>query len=95
MHDTPSKELFNKTEPTFSSGCIRLSKAIDLSEHLLKNEKGWNKEKIDKTIKSKKTIAVYLLEPIPVYIQYFTAWVNEKGILQFRKDIYNRDIYFK
>lgn len=91
MHDTPSKELFNKTEPTFSSGCIRLSKAIELSEHLLKNKKGWSKEKINKTIKSGKTMSVYLQEPVPVYIQYYTAWVNESGILQFRKDIYNRD----
>ncbi len=92
MHDTPSKELFNKTEPTFSSGCIRLSKAIELSEHLLKNEKGWTKEKINKTIKSGKTMAVYLQELVPVYIQYYTAWVNDNGILQFRKDIYNRDL---
>ncbi|MEP3591219.1 MAG: hypothetical protein ABJN18_16835, partial [Marinobacter sp.] len=32
-----------------------------------------------------------LPEPVPVYIQYWTAWVDDRGRLQFRNDIYNRD----
>lgn len=92
MHDTPTKELFKETELTFSSGCIRLSKALDLANYLLKNAKGWDEERIKKTVKKGKTIAVLMPEPIEVYIEYFTAWVNEHDILQFRKDIYNKDI---
>ena len=89
MHDTPSKELFEETERTFSSGCIRVSNAIDLAVYLLKNK--WDKTKIMNAIKSGKTVTVYLAEPIEVYIEYFTAWVAADGILQFRKDIYQRD----
>ncbi|MBE0425069.1 MAG: L,D-transpeptidase family protein [Nitrospirae bacterium] len=34
LHDTPSKELFLKTERTLSSGCIRIEKPIELAEYL-------------------------------------------------------------
>ena len=95
MHDTPSKELFDEPEPMYSSGCIRLSRAIDLARHLLVKEKGWNKEKVNHILKSGKTYTVYIKEPIDVYIQYFTAWVDDNASLQFRKDIYHRDNYFE
>ena len=29
--------------------------------------------------------------PIPVFIAYFTAWVDEYGFVQFRQDIYDHD----
>jgi murein L,D-transpeptidase YcbB/YkuD len=35
LHDTPSRELFKKTTRTFSSGCIRIEKPIDLAESLI------------------------------------------------------------
>jgi L,D-transpeptidase YcbB len=28
---------------------------------------------------------------MPVYITYFTTWVDRQGQLNFREDIYNRD----
>lgn len=91
LHDTPAKELFDKPSPMFSSGCIRVSKARELSIYLLKSNQDWNADRIDRTIKSGKTMKVDLAEPVRIYIQYFTAWVNKKGELQLREDIYNRD----
>lgn len=32
-----------------------------------------------------------LPEPIPIYTQYWTAWVDEAQRIQFRDDIYSRD----
>lgn len=92
MHDTPYKNLFEKTEPAFSSGCIRLSDATGLAIHLLKDEKNWNEKRIKTVIGTGKTFTVFLGKPLEVYVQYFTAWVDTKGKVQFRKDIYNRDI---
>lgn len=92
MHDTPFKNLFEKTEPAFSSGCIRLSDATGLAVHLLKSEKNWDEKRIADIIAMGRTFTVFLSEPVEVYIQYFTAWVDAKGKIQFRKDIYNRDI---
>lgn len=92
MHDSPFKQLFEETEPAFSSGCIRLSNAVALAVLLLESEKGWDEKKIAGIIRSGKNFTVYLSKPVEVYIQYFTAWMDASGKIQFRKDIYNRDI---
>jgi len=34
---------------------------------------------------------VKLKDPIPVLITYYTAWVDENGLINFRDDIYQRD----
>jgi murein L,D-transpeptidase YcbB/YkuD len=91
MHDTPDKKLFESASPSFSSGCIRLSKAIELAKYLLKNDKNWGPELIDSLISKKKTVTITLSKPLKVYLQYFTVWVNEDGTLQFVPDIYKRD----
>jgi murein L,D-transpeptidase YcbB/YkuD len=93
MHDTPFKNLFEVTNPTFSSGCIRLSKAIELAVYILKKDKGWDKSKVDSVIGNKKTTKIFIESPVKVYIQYFTAWVDGEGALQFVPDIYKRDNY--
>lgn len=87
LHDTPSKELFKKSERVFSSGCIRVSDAVTLASHLL----GISKKKVRSYIQGGETTTVYLHEPINVFIEYFTAWVDVRGVLQFRKDVYDRD----
>ena len=35
--------------------------------------------------------SVSVKNPIPVFITYYTAWVDENGQLNFRKDIYGHD----
>ncbi len=32
-----------------------------------------------------------LSKPVPVFVDYFTAWVDADGILQFRPDVYEKD----
>jgi L,D-transpeptidase YcbB len=91
LHDTPQKELFQKETRAFSSGCVRLENAPALAEYLLK-DLGWTKENVADTISAGKTRKVVLGKPVDVYINYFTAWVDGKGVLQFRLDIYGRDV---
>ena len=91
LHDTPSRELFEAAVPAFSSGCIRVEKAKDLALYLLQKENGWSYAKIDSVLSTGKTARVDLSEIIPVYVQYFTAWVDDNGNLNFRDDIYGRD----
>jgi murein L,D-transpeptidase YcbB/YkuD len=79
LHDTPSKSLFKEEKRAFSHGCIRLEKPIELAYLLVKDDKNWTMEKY--TLKHK----------IPVYIGYFTAWVNEYDEVQFYDDVYARD----
>ncbi|HXU28720.1 MAG TPA: L,D-transpeptidase family protein [Bacteroidia bacterium] len=91
MHDTPSKKLFDEPSPAFSSGCIRVSKAVELAKYILLEDKNWKGDKIDSLINTGKNYKVYLNNPIKIYITYFTAWVNKDGSLQFAPDIYKKD----
>jgi murein L,D-transpeptidase YcbB/YkuD len=91
LHDTPARNLFNKTKRTFSSGCIRIEKPIQLAAYLLQDNPKWNLEKLTVAVNSKKNKAILLSHPINIHILYWTAWVDNDGIINFRNDIYGRD----
>jgi murein L,D-transpeptidase YcbB/YkuD len=91
LHDTPSRELFAKTERAFSSGCIRLEKPIELAEYLLRDDPNWSRQRILTTIERGAEQVVPLPTTIPVHLLYWTAWVDEQGLVNFRQDIYERD----
>lgn len=90
IHDTPTKELFNRTERTFSSGCIRLNNPRSLLQYLTAGYLDTDMEKIDRYLDKGQEITIVFTKPLNVHILYLTAWV-ENDIIQFRKDIYDRD----
>lgn len=91
LHDTPSKNLFNEDKRAFSHGCIRVAEPKKLAAYLLRKDPYWNDEKITAAMKSGKEKYVTLNNKIPVFITYFTAFVDRQGNINFRDDIYNRD----
>ncbi len=91
LHDTPGRELFARQERTFSSGCIRLEQPVELAEWLLSRERHPEAGKVAALIGSRETRSIYLNDPLPAYIVYFTAFVSEGGDVVFRRDIYGRD----
>jgi L,D-transpeptidase YcbB len=91
LHDTPSKELFDRNKRDFSHGCIRVENPKKLAMYLLRNDKTWSQEKVGKVLKTKTETGISVKPNIPVYITYFTAWVDVNGNLNFRDDIYNLD----
>jgi len=90
LHDTPSRELFSKSDRAFSSGCVRVSEPMDLAELLLKDN-GISRAQIDDILAKGELNTVFLKNPIPVHIEYWTAWIDSKDQLNFRSDIYERD----
>jgi murein L,D-transpeptidase YcbB/YkuD len=91
LHDTPSKSLFVEPARAFSHGCIRLAEPGRLANFLLRNDSNWNSIKIKNAMQSGKEKYVNVKETVPVYIGYFTAWVDRQGNLNFRDDIYGHD----
>jgi murein L,D-transpeptidase YcbB/YkuD len=91
FHDTPSKNLFKEDARAFSHGCIRLSEPKRLAQWLLRNNPSWDSASISKAMNSGKEKYVSLKETLPVYIVYFTAWVDRDGKLNARKDVYGHD----
>lgn len=91
MHDTPAKTLFNEITRAFSHGCIRIEDPVNMALFLLEDQKEWNREKVIEAMNIEKETVVFLKEKTMVYIIYFTAFIDEKGKIHFRKDIYGRD----
>ena len=91
LHDTPSKSLFNESERAFSHGCIRISEPFKLAQFLLRNDSSWDDKKITSAMHAGTERIVSLKEKTPVFIVYFTAFTDNEGRLNFRKDIYQRD----
>lgn len=91
LHDTPDKTAFAKPERTLSHGCIRVADAAKLAQYLLQDQKDWTVQKINAAMNSGKEQTVELKTKEPVNITYLTAWVDEKGMMNFRPDIYNHD----
>jgi murein L,D-transpeptidase YcbB/YkuD len=91
LHDTPSKNLFNEDTRAFSHGCVRVGRPRDLAIRILRNDPAWTPDKIDAAMHAGVEKFVPVKEQLPVYIGYFTAFVDEEGELNFRKDIYQRD----
>ncbi|WP_207514684.1 L,D-transpeptidase family protein [Longitalea luteola] len=91
LHDTPSKTLFQESKRAFSHGCIRVAEPKKLAMYLLREDSTWTEERITQAMNSGREQYVAVKNPMPVYITYFTAWVDRQGDLNFREDIYKRD----
>ncbi|EIJ41974.1 hypothetical protein BegalDRAFT_1071 [Beggiatoa alba B18LD] len=91
LHDTPKRSLFGLNDRALSSGCIRVEQPLNLASYVLGNSDKWNKDSIQKAIQSGKHRIVNLDQPLPVYLLYWTAWIDDEGTMQFRDDIYQHD----
>ena len=91
LHDTPSKGLFGETKRAFSHGCIRVENPKKLVNYLLRNNSEWNPEKVDKILLTDVQTGIRINPTVPVYIAYFTVWVDINGQLNFRNDLYDLD----
>ncbi len=90
LHDTPSKDLFSRSERTFSSGCIRVEEIMELAELLL-DDPAWDQAAIARVIGEQKTKRVSLRQPMPIYLVYWTVEVRDDGTVEFKSDPYQRD----
>jgi murein L,D-transpeptidase YcbB/YkuD len=92
MHDTPDKWMFNSKQRTLSHGCLRLRNPLRVAELVLAHDKGWDAAKVQDLAKSGPFNNQVLIEKrIPMHIAYFTAWVDDKGVLKTYSDIYGHE----
>ena len=90
LHDTPGKGLFDRAARTFSSGCVRVEQPFRFAELLL-DANGMDAADIGKLRSSGRTRPVFLEQPIPVLLLYWTAEVGRDGRIYFYEDVYHRD----
>ncbi|MGL4206298.1 MAG: L,D-transpeptidase family protein [Aeromonadaceae bacterium] len=90
LHSTANPRLFKLDQRAISSGCVRVEMAADFANLLLQGS-SWSAEKISKTLAAADTKWVPLSAPVPVFTVYWRSWLDDKGQLQFRDDIYGFD----
>ncbi|WP_343062322.1 L,D-transpeptidase family protein [Hyphomicrobium methylovorum] len=91
MHDTPSDRIFGRNFRSASSGCIRVHNIENLAQWLLKEQKGWDSERITYMKTSGRRLDLRLKKPVPLLFVYISAWATPDGVVQFRRDIYQKD----
>ena len=90
LHDTPDTKLFDRTDRTFSSGCIRVEDARHLAELLLDSQ-GVSRAGIARMIDSHKTLTVVLKHPVLIFVLYWTVEILPDGKPMFLPDVYGRE----
>lgn len=90
LHDTPSRNLFAKARRAYSHGCVRVEEPLVLAAHLI-GKPDVTPAALQEMIDSGGTQQVMLAKALPIYLFYFTAWVDSDGLVQFRDDIYGYD----
>ncbi len=91
LHDTPSKDLFNREVRAFSHGCIRLADPKDFAYTLLAPQSGDPEGLFQSRLRSGAESRINLETPVPVHLIYRTAFTAAKGKTNYRNDIYGRD----
>jgi murein L,D-transpeptidase YcbB/YkuD len=89
MHDTPERGLFSQTYRALSHGCMRVGEPRRTAEIILQQDKGYSPEKVGELWDSGADVT--LSKPVPVYLVYFTARVEDDGHLATFADIYGND----
>lgn len=88
MHDTNSRSLFSRDYRWLSHGCIRLQKPAELA-NLVLNEPIFDEEFLNQCLIGAKSGSVKPAKPMPVFIMYMLADIDENGGLRWNKNIYN------
>ena len=91
LHDTPADHLFSRARRDFSHGCIRLERPDDLAQLVTRLQTSRDPATLANLVASGSERWIKLERPLPVYLLYFTAWVEEDGTVRFHHDIYGRD----
>ena len=91
LHGTPDRHLFDRVVRAFSSGCIRVKDPVRLAAFLLNDGSLQKEEEVLTNIYLEINQSVTLSIAVPIYLVYWTAWVDQDGKMHFGHDVYGRD----
>jgi murein L,D-transpeptidase YcbB/YkuD len=94
LHDTPADALFSRSSRAFSHGCIRIERPRDLAYLLGSKLARKSPAQIDRLSALSSEQWVALKRKIPVYVLYFTTWVDDDGTVRYHHDVYGIDRQF-
>jgi len=93
QHDTPDKHMFAHDVRAYSHGCMRVQDPAKYAEvlfNIARPTENWTADRVKRMFGSAEQ-DIQLPVPIWVHLTYQTAFVDDAGHLQFRRDVYNMD----
>ncbi|HEY8964249.1 MAG TPA: L,D-transpeptidase family protein [Alphaproteobacteria bacterium] len=91
LHDTNHRDLFAGSFRALSSGCVRVGNPEELTNFILQGTEGWDPQKTKDFVKKGQTKDVVIASKIPIYLDYMTAWFNDRAQLVLGHDVYALD----
>ena len=93
QHDSNQKYLFANERRAESHGCMRVQDPVKYAEVLLslvRSGEGYSQDRIRRMFGNNE-IDIPFPSFIMVHLTYQTAFVDDRGTLEFREDVYGRD----
>ena len=90
LHDTPQRKLFGRSQRSLSHGCVRVEKPRRWRSRCSATRAGTSGGWTPRSPRARRS-ASQLDEPVPVFLDYRTAFVDEQGRLNLRPDLYGHD----
>jgi murein L,D-transpeptidase YcbB/YkuD len=94
QHDTPDKHMFGHDVRAYSHGCMRVqdpAKYAEILFNIARPHEHWTAEKVRSMFGSAEQDIQLQPAQIWVHLTYQTAFVDDAGKLQIRRDVYNLD----
>ena len=97
LHDTPKKGAFKLAVRALSHGCVRVQNALDFGLQLLVDDAAKAGRPFDaEALRSRAgrggSIIFDLATEVPVFLEYYTASVDDAGLVRFHPDVYAYDV---
>jgi len=87
----PIAEFLLRNHPSWNINYLKIEIGQKVEDKSIVSEYYKKRSSLRKYSSIGKTTDVKLSKKIPLFIDYYTAWVDENGIINFREDVYNRD----
>jgi murein L,D-transpeptidase YcbB/YkuD len=87
----PLAEFLLRNHPKWNIDFLKIEIGQKVENKAFRDEYARKRESLRKYASLGVTTDVNLSKKIPLYIDYFTVWVDDSGVIQFRADVYNRD----
>lgn len=91
LHDTNEPELFAEPGRAVSSGCVRLKRPFEIAHFIMDGHKEWSQAFLDEMLENGETNDMFIRNTIPVYIVYYTSWINGDDEVVYGRDLYQYD----
>ena len=92
LHDTRRRDLFDAPRRAFSHGCVRVDAPLELARALLEADGQGETLDVEGVVAQGTQKVVDFARPLPVYLEYVTARVDEQGRVHFLRDLYQRHV---